>query len=344
MKNCHKDIISFHNEEVTLRQSDQKDMREHRDSNRDQLKSGLKRDNEPEPTNQTSQGSYAMRTMIQDDDNDYDIDDGVYFSKSDLVGSRGGDRLPADVKEMVRKAVHKKTFKRAPDIRTNCVRVYYDQGYHVDLPVYRSFEEGGETVHELASTQWKASDPQKVTSWFNDTNIGKSPDNENGRQMRRVTRLLKKYAKSRSSWKSRIASGFIISKLVTEFYVADKDREDISLHRTMLQIRDRLTSNLEVKHPVLNEYLTSGPDDAKTKFLREKLTEALNTLEPLFNHDCSQSDARKAWGKVFNTNYFDTLPSDEDTEEGKQAATNFSILAAGNDSKVVDKRGGDGYA
>lgn len=344
MKNCHKDIVSFHNDEVTLRQSGQTEMRERRDSNRTQLKSGLKRDDEPEPGNQTSQGSYAMRTMVQDVDSDYDIDDGVYFSKSDLVGPRGGDRTPADAKEMVRKAVHRESFKRAPDVRTNCVRVYYEQGYHVDLPVYRSFEEGDETVYELASTRWKQSDPQKVTSWFSDTNIELSPDEENGRQMRRVTRLLKKYSKSRSSWKSRIASGFAISKLVTEEYLADEDREDESLYQTMLRIRNRLEYNLEVRHPVLDEYLTSDSDDAKTRFLKEKLTEALDTLNPLFDPDCTQKEARKAWGKVFSTSYFDELPADEESEGSHRAASNFGILIAGNNSDVVDKRGGDGYA
>ena len=53
-----------------------------------------------------------------------------------------------------------------------------------------------------------------------------------------------------------------------------------------------------------NETITDGPDDAKARFLRERLTEALKNLEPLFESDCTRSKALKAWDKVFNTTFF----------------------------------------
>src|SRR3546814_15006164 len=83
------------------------------------------------------QGSYAMKTMIVHPDNDYDIDDGVYFDKADLVGERGAEMTSLQTREMVRNAVDDGKFKKAPVARKNCVRVYYEAGYHVDLPVYR---------------------------------------------------------------------------------------------------------------------------------------------------------------------------------------------------------------
>ena len=112
-------------------------MRERRDTNRQRQRDGLRRDGEPAPSGFQSQGSYAHRTMVQQPDKDYDIDDGTYFGKDDLKGPRGGDKTARDAKEMVRKALHDDRFNKPPEVRTNCVRVYYSAGYHVDVPVYR---------------------------------------------------------------------------------------------------------------------------------------------------------------------------------------------------------------
>lgn len=305
MHNCHTDMLAYHNDEVTLPQSEQTDMRNRRNSNRDRVKNGLKKNDQPSPDDFTSQGSYAMRTMVQYPNKDYDIDDGIYFDREKLKGSRGGDKTPQEAKQMVCDAVQDDRFKKKPEVRTNCVRVYYNEGYHVDLPVYRTYlDDYGDEKIELASTNWKESDPQSVTSWFDKQNQEKSPDTTNGRQLRRIVRFLKTFSRSRDSWSDRTATGFIITKLVTEKYHSDSAREDQSLYYTMKGIKERLDWDLEVKHPVLDEYLTNGPDDSKTKFLREKLDEALKNLDILFDPDCTRSQALKAWDKVFNTSYF----------------------------------------
>ena len=161
---------------VRLRLAERQTMRERRDTNRTRLKSGLSRDGEPKPVGCHPHGSYAMRTMIQHAAKDYDIDDGVYFKKSELVGPGGAEKSAAAAKEMVRKAVHDEKFKKAPECLKNCVGVYSDAGFHVDLPVYRTFERDGKEVYELASSDWRASDARAVTHWFKDANKEKSPD------------------------------------------------------------------------------------------------------------------------------------------------------------------------
>ena len=70
-------------------------------------------------------------------DNDYDIDDGVYFRKEDLVGPRSAEMTSLQARQTVRNAVDDGRFKQALEVRSTCVRVYYEAGYHVDLPVYR---------------------------------------------------------------------------------------------------------------------------------------------------------------------------------------------------------------
>jgi hypothetical protein len=166
----------------------------------------------------------------------------------------------------------------------NCVRVSYETGFHVEVPVYRRVTTrdvlGKETYHhELASSEWKRSDARDVTAWFETEDDNKSPDTDNGRQLRRIDRQIKKYARSREGWKGQILSGFGITKLVTECFRGDASREDKALYDTMKAIRDRLKGNLVVQHPVTpGETITSGNDEARARFLRDRLSEALDTL------------------------------------------------------------------
>ena len=355
--NCHDDVIAYHDEDVTLPQKDRTEMQERRDINRRRLKSGLKRDDEPTPIDCRSQGSYAMRTMVQQPDKDYDIDDGAYFEKEELKGPQGGDKTANDAREMVRKALHDDSFKRPPEKLKNCVRVYYDEGYHVDIPVYRQItivndcgEE--EQSYELASTDWKRSDPLAVTDWFLEANKEQSPDSDNGGQLRRMVRLLKAFVRSRSSWRERIATGFMITKLVVEKYVSNAAHEDQALYYTMVAIRNRLNRDLEIEHPTVEgEMLTKGPDDGRTKFLLEKLNWAIDELDVLFESGCTREVGLKVWDKVFNTTFFiERLEEDETEKQNNKnsGAVPATVLISGSEKaaaeKPVNKRGGGRYA
>jgi hypothetical protein len=112
-----------------------------------------------------------MHTMVQDPDTDYDIDDGVYFRKEKLVGANGGEMSALAVRQMVCQALQDDRFNTPPKVLKNCVRVYYNEGFHVDVPAYRRIETkdpwtGKVTcTYELASSDWKGSDPREVTRW-----------------------------------------------------------------------------------------------------------------------------------------------------------------------------------
>jgi hypothetical protein len=357
MFDCHEDVLAHHDEKVTLPQSHRITMGERRDANRDRLTRGLKDMNKPAPLEFKSQGSYAMKTMVQHPEKKYDIDEGVYFAKEDLVGERGTEITALQARQMVRDALDDGSFKTPPEVRNNCVRVYYEAGYHVDVPVYRRVTtedaSGNETYqYELASRDWKRSDARKVTDWFEKENNEKSPDTDNGRQLRRITRQIKKYARSRYSWGNQILSGFGITKLVTERFCGNADREDKALHDTMKAIRDRLTGSLIVAHPVTpNETITKGDDDAMARFLRDRLTEAVDNLAPLFEPDCARETALKCWDKVFNTTFFsDRLKKDAkavaETSVAAPAVFTSGLLsgAAAELQNVVRKEGGGRYA
>ena len=353
MHNCHDEVLKYHNHEVTLPQPEQNEMRSRRDTNRIRLTKGLERDGEPSPKGFQSQGSYAHRTMVQHPGKDYDIDDGVYFDIADLKGPLGGDKLPRDAKEMVRAALHNESFGAPPEVRTNCVRVHYKEGYHMDVPVYRQIVKEDWTGQlvvswEIAGAEWQPSDPKGVTDWFQKENKRQSPDTENGRQLRRLVLLIKAFARSRQSWKDHIASGFMISALVVERYRANEDREDRALYDTIVAIRDRLQWDLMVKHPVVDgEYLTKGSDDARARFLREKFDQVTDTLSVLFDPNCTRKQALGAWDRVFNTSFFiDRLSDRNATAETSAGSAVAGILAgrAQTPRSPVDKRGGGRYA
>ena len=346
MHDCAKDVKAHHDEAVTLRDKDRSAMRKKRDANRKRLKDGLAGDSKPAPIEMKSQGSYEMRTMVQHEENDYDIDDGAYFRKEDLVGEREAEMTSLQARKMVRDAIDDGCFKTPPEVRKNCVRVHYEAGYHVDVPVYRKVVTkdifGREAAHyELAGPSWVRSDARDVTGWFLDENDRQSAD---GNQLRRVTRQLKAFARSRDSWGGNILSGFGITALVVECFRGDAVRDDLALHDTMRAIRDRLNWRLEIDHPVTpGGKITKDANDAKARYFRERLTEALNNLQPLHEAACTRERALGCWDKVFNTTFY----SDR-KDRGRAAA---AVLTSGLlrdigavSGAAVRKEGGGRYA
>lgn len=128
MFDCDADVRSFHNEEITLSHAQQSEMRNRRDANRNRLNKGLESKGDPLPCFYQAQGSYAMHTMVQNDNNNHDIDDGAVFAKADLVGKQGAENSALDARKLVRAALDDGSFAIPPAVLKNCVRVFYKQG------------------------------------------------------------------------------------------------------------------------------------------------------------------------------------------------------------------------
>ena len=326
MKDCDKDIRDYHRERVALSSSQRQRLKDRRDSNRDRLRSGLKKNEDPEPKKSVSQGSYAMRTVIQEPDDAYDIDDGVVFTKESLTGPRGGDKSPLDARKMVRDAVHSDSFTTPPKVKTNCVRVYYNDGPHVDIPVYREVEDWlGDTSYELASAEWKKSDPDGVNDWFTDWLKGKRDSGQ--KHSRELIRLMKSICKNRPSYS--LPSGFVTTVLIEECYTATNDRLDLDLRHVISSVYDRLCRDLWVKHPVVeDDWLIDGDSEHKTRHLRDLLETALEDLAELDLPNCTRSKALKAWKKVLRTDFFDERIAEAEEEEKATSTTAAAGLAS----------------
>ena len=317
---CNKEMKSYHADEVTLSNDDQKEMRSRRDNGRTRLRNGLTKASKPLPKEFSSQGSYAMRTMIQDDASDYDIDDGVYFDKDDLKDDNGNHLEPCDARKRVRSALKDDRLAFDAVVKTNCVRQKYPEGYHIDIPVYRRIRSkdfyGNEIVeYELASgDSWVKSDARKVTRWYNDAVGSELKEGEvDTSQLRRVTKLTKKMARSRSAWKAKTTSGICISKLIVDHFVSRPGRDDDALRDTWKAVKSKLALSLRIAHPVYSDKEIAAAYDEGVAFFRDCLNDALKTLEVLDEYECTQKKACNAWDSVFNTDYFSKQVTDQES-------------------------------
>ena len=299
MYNIESKLKTFYNQYIKLAGERKTELFKFRDINVDRLKKGLEDYNSEEGTNykvveKITQGSVAMSTIVQNESSDYDIDVAIVFEK---------DNLPEGTtatKNIVKNALNKKSkqFKVEPEAKTNCVRISYEEGYHVDFAIYRrSKNVFGNYEYEHCGSEWRKRDPKSITKWFIESNREKED------KLRIVVRLLKMFCKSRETWV--MPGGLVQSVLVDECF-EDNDRIDSMFYKTVKSVRDRLFYNKEVYNPTdkTQSLKLIKKDDDRLQRLQDRLTEYINKLDVLFKEDCSYEQAVGAWSDFFNHNYW----------------------------------------
>lgn len=300
-----------------------------------------------------SQGSFAMKTIIQTkfSDEEYDIDDGLILFREDLIGNEGKDMAPAEAKELVRIALKDKRFKKQPITKMNCVRVFYAEDdkekHHVDFPVYRKFEDdvGSDFVRELAGQdEWVKSNPTRVNVWFEEeiqrlNSGGKTA----GTQLRVALRLLKRFCRSRVTWD--MPNGMKLTMLTVECY-KHCERIDKVFRNLLDSLNARLQDSLEVENyadtDTSRAKLTKTSSDSNMIELRDRISEALGKLEVLDNDECSKADARAAWDWVFKSDGFFKDYDNNEPGSGSKSGIEKGI-AMHIPTKPVDTEGGGRY-
>ncbi len=312
MFDCSAQLAKFYNDHVRLGSDRRQMLAGHRDANLDRLSDGLAKISEDDGKTYENfiksfnQGSYAMHTLNQHPDNDYDIDVGVLFDAADVPAS------PLEARKRVARAIASKAdgFAKEPEARTNAVTVWYAAGHHVDFAVYRRRTlDSGQEVIEHAGTEWKARNPLEMNEWFAARVASLSPLPGGGAtvalgQLRRIVRLVKAFANSRQSWS--LPGGMVVTTLVCECYRPSAHRDDVALYDTLAALLSRLRVSTSVVNPVESGAELTSKAEVKNQVvrLRDKLADNLPRLDILFDPDCTEAKARSAWDWIFNHEFW----------------------------------------
>lgn len=310
MYDCSRKFNEFYHTKIILPEKSQNELRQKRKTNIKRLKSGLSEYNAENKTGfriseERIQGSMAMHTVVQNDENDYDIDVGIVF-ESDNLDEIG----PYAIKNILENALKRKMgqFAVEPLVKTSCVRMEYSNGYHVDFAIFKrsKIHLGNEYTYEHAGAKWSTRHIKALEEWFN-TEASKTNDN-----LRKIVRLSKMFCKSRESWKN-MPSGLIQTVLCDEAITNNYSRTDELFYYTMKKIVARLNTNLEVNAPVDNgrRLVTRELDYTRVRNWKNHLENELKKLDVLFDPDCTFAEAVDAWGLFFNHSYWKELNMQE---------------------------------
>ncbi len=291
----------FYSNHVVLSRDDQSELFNKKDINLKRLKDGLAEYNAEHSSNyrivdDCVQGSAAMYTIVQNENNDYDIDVAIVFEKSNL-----GDLGPLAVRNIIADALGRKTkqFNAEPEVKTSCVRVKYEDGYHIDFAIYRrAFNSRTYKYdYEHAGSEWSQRDLKGLTEWF-------ELKNENSNEaLRKVIRLSKMFCKSRSSWKN-MPSGLVQTIVCEKELQNHYSRIDELFYYTMKSITENFDDSVLAPVDNYRELITRKVDKKRMKNWKNRLKSKLEDLDILFKDNCSKQDAIQAWYGFFNHDFW----------------------------------------
>lgn len=291
-----KNIVEeFYSNEVILSSNKVSELRDKKNINIDHLKAGIKKYNEDNETNyelyeSLEQGSVAMSTAIEPEYDDFDIDVAIIFEKDNIPSST------SDTKDLVINFLkrYEHYFKQKPKKKNNCMRIEYQDNYHIDFAIYRV----NNGCYEHCGLEWTDRNPRSINNWFHNKN------NLYDGKLRKITRLIKYFSKARKEWD--ICGGLIITILVEE--ALNGTNLDIDIDNLLLNvikaISERISHNLSVKNPTNNQELIKDDKNIeRLKNLKEKLDEHISGLNYSYVNN-NEDEIKKKWNKFFKTDYF----------------------------------------
>lgn len=267
-----------------------------------------------------SQGSFVMDTIIRPLNDDYDLDDGVYFHDGISKSERPSPKV---FHEWVIRSVNTDNEYEKVTDKPTCVRVQYKQGFHIDLPIYYADNyDSPDLAHTIRG--WILSNPIEFIAWFEEktksgfekkfiyeslkyaepfqkwlTDIRKQDC-----QLRRLVRYLKAWADLK---RNEMPAGIVMSILVANNY-AISDRDDVALRNTLNNIKIYLVNNgIRCPRPTtpVGEDLFAASSEAEKKYFMNALTGFLNSANSAIE-TTNEQEARKEWGNHLGDRFLST--------------------------------------
>ncbi len=295
MKKISVIIDDFYSDEVILGGDKISELIDKKNKNIERLQDGIKKYNEESNSNyrlieNVTQGSVAMCTTIDPEYDDFDIDVGIIFNKDNISYSTD------ECKDLIISFLkpYNYLFNKNPQKKKNCIRINYEENYHVDLAIYRK---NGD-FYEHCGERWTSRNPRSINKWFEEKNL------EYNNRLRIMTRLLKYFAKSRREWK--LCGGLIITILVAEQLekISINESLDVVLLNVIRGIINRLNTNIIINNPTNGDNIvTTGKSQNLVKGFRDKLKAFVTNLNVSYDLN-DENMIRKSWDLFFNTKYF----------------------------------------
>ena len=321
MADCNN-LFSEFNSKIRLTDARREKLRNTRNILRDKIEKYFI-DNDPDNTPRFyAQGSYVMDTIINPIDEDYDLDDGVYFFGALSVDDRP---TPSTIHNWAMKAIGSHTDNVID--KNACIRVTYSDGFHIDLPMYY-FTNDPDLAHKVKG--WILSNPIEFIVWFEEkTRSGFRPEyilesirqEECGKwledirkadvQLRRIVRYLKAWSDYK---KGDMPSGIILTILATKNF-SSSTRDDISMYETLQNITADLKKEFVCKRPTTpkDENLFEGYSESRKEYFLNALDGFISSAKEAIDNP-NQREACLKWQKHLGPRFSCKMTEDSNTE------------------------------
>lgn len=328
MANCNE-LLKFYNSAIRLSDDKRELLRVVRNSLREKMGKNFNANRNIDIGDHElkfqSQGSYIMDTIIAPWDDDFDLDDGVYFIGNLLESKRPSAE---NFHKLVLMAVGADEDYADVIDKDTCVRVKYEkEKFHIDLPIYYSYNP---EIPDLAHKKqgWIASGPIEFIFWFESkvksgfqrsyllernmkdaykkwaTDIRKEDA-----QLRRIVRYLKGWG---DNLRGEMPPGIIMTILAAENYIPN-DRDDIALKETLCNIKKYLDKNdckcLRPTTPIGQDLFEAFSPTRKQYFI-DRLDSFINSANQAIASP-NQKDSCLKWQKHFGHRFSCAIAKDE---------------------------------
>jgi hypothetical protein len=335
MANCNN-LFQRYNSVIKLSDDKRTVLITARESIRKRIKEGFaklpEQDRSTHELDFQSQGSFVMDTIIRPENDDFDLDDGVYFQGSIKREQRA---KPNIFHQLIIRSIDKNNGIEDIEDKSTCVRVKYINknngntlGFHIDIPIYYA---DNFYNPDLADTKrdWTISNPVEFIAWFEEKAKSKfekaflleshkyseqyekwlSDIRKEDSQLRRIVRYMKAWADLK---KKEMPAGIIMTILAAENYVMN-ERDDVAFRDTLINIKKYLdANNCQCPRPTTpaGEDLFAEKTDEEKKYFLNALYVLINSANEAIEL-ANQKEACSIWQKHLGNRFPCHLAKDE---------------------------------